>query len=1055
MKRTRRPELTGITQLITGNQGFITPPPNHPHLSSIYNPEGILVSTADFSYEAKQFQKFGYYTPDLPGTPGFANYWDEQTRRCTEGYSVGGVRITGEMYGYLNWGRIKLTRESKPSENIAKEAIVKSKGGKKIVTFPDFWDGDYEYFWVKEIADVGITPEEFKNLRLDVKINHLDGGKHLFILKARRKGYSQPLDEVVQTPSGPKYMGEIKVGDLVIGSSGKPIKVLEIHPQGSLPVWQVTLRDGRKVRCSGDHLWTVTDFKGNRRTYSTERLSQVKLVKNVGQSNQYYHWHIQNTEAVEYPEADLPIDPYTMGVYLGDGSYPPGVGKSGYVQITSIDQEIIDRVKFKCHRQIGIQHKFTDPDATAIIRDLGLQKLAGHKHIPEQYLLASIEQRMELLRGLMDTDGSSSAPGNCSFVTTSHQLSKDIERLLAGLGIRFHTADGKTHLYESSFAISPSWVTCVTTDKPIFHLERKLKNIRFDRKYSFNKIPIVAIEKLDYDAPQQCITVDSPDNLYLTTDYVVTHNSYKNGWIVANRYNFTRDSISLIGAQQKSFLFPEGTMGMANNYLNFLNATTAWAKRRLIDKQDHIKSGFLEMNDGIPVERGYKSQIMAISFKDNPDAARGKDATLILLEEAGKFSNLEDSYNATKPTVEDGIYTTGQILVFGTGGKDNDDWADFAKMHGNPEAYNALAFQNQWDEGCENQLCGYFVPDFQNKVGFIDKDGNSDKVGAKNYELDRRMKLAAVSTDKSAITQHTIEYPFTPREATALISGNIFGAAIADLKAHKGFLESSRDGNKVGKNVEFIINQQGKVECQVDLGNKLSPCPYPLKQNSDETGCWVIWEEPEPNPPYGLYVSGTDPYNVDKSTESVSLGSTIILKRAMIGYDNHDKIVAEYTGRPQTAQDYYESVRRGLSYYNAICLYENNFNGMKMHFQHQNSLHLLARTPTILKSNANTSIASNYGLRMTDTLKGGIKDELEMYTKDWLMTSVGDGKLNLHSIYSIPILNELITYNSEGNFDRIISLMLAICQKFQLHSVVAKKKEEMIQDPFFHRKFFQ
>ncbi len=688
-------------------------------MSSFKNPEGFLINTHCFQEEAAHFKKYGYYCPDLPGTPGYDSYWDEMTRRRREGYSSGGVHITGEHWGYLNYSTIKLT-QGDTREKVSREASVKRKGFKKVLTFPDFWDGDYEYFWVKEIADIGIDLEDYQKLGLDIKISHLEGQKHLFILKARRKGYS-----------------------------------------------------------------------------------------------------------------------------------------------------------------------------------------------------------------------------------------------------------------------------------------------------------------------------------------------YKNGWIVANRYDLDKNSISLIGAQQKSFLFPEGTMGMANNYLNFLNANTAWAKRRLIDKQDHIKSGFLESIDGIPVERGFKSQIMAISFKDNPDAARGKDATLILLEEAGKFSNLEDSFNATKPTVEDGIHTTGQILVFGTGGKDNDDWADFAKMHGNPEAYNALAFQNQWDEGCENQLCGYFVPDFQNKVGFIDKDGNSDKVGAKNYELDRRMKLAAVSTDKSAITQHTIEYPFTPREATALISGNIFGAAIADLKAHKGFLESSRDGSKLGKNVEFIINQQGKVECQVDLGNKLSPCPYPLKQNSDETGCWVIWEEPEPNPPYGLYVSGTDPYNVDKSTESVSLGSTIILKRAMIGYDNHDKIVAEYTGRPQTAQDYYESVRRGLSYYNAICLYENNFNGMKMHFQHQNSLHLLARTPTILKSNANTSIASNYGLRMTDTLKGGIKDELEMYTKDWLMTSVGDGKLNLHSIYSIPILNELITYNSEGNFDRIISLMLAICQKFQLHSVVAKKKEEMIQDPFFHRKFFQ
>jgi hypothetical protein len=175
------------------------------------------------------------------------------------------------------------------------------------------------------------------------------------------------------------------------------------------------------------------------------------------------------------------------------------------------------------------------------------------------------------------------------------------------------------------------------------------------------------------------------------------------------------------------------------------------------------------------------------------------------------------------------------------------------------------------------------------------------------------------------------------------------------------------------------------------------------------------------------------------------------MKKSSIGYDNHDKVVAEYTGRPKSAKEFYENCRRLLMYYKATCLYENNFNGLKAYFEQKNSLYLLANTPTVLKANISSSVSRVYGQHMTKQ----VKDELELYLRDWLLEEVGDGKLNLHHIYSTPILDELIYYNETGNFDWVIALMLTICLKAQMHHVKVSEKRKEAKDSFFTRKLFR
>jgi hypothetical protein len=142
-------------------------------------------------------------------------------------------------------------------------------------------------------------------------------------------------------------------------------------------------------------------------------------------------------------------------------------------------------------------------------------------------------------------------------------------------------------------------------------------------------------------------------------------------------------------------------------------------------------------------------------------------------------------------------------------------------------------------------------------------------------------------------------------------------------------------------------------------------------------------------------------------------------------------------------------------------LYENEKIGIKTYFEQKHSLYLLAYTPTVLKANQSTKVNRVYGQNMGKNVKKdgtttGPKAELEIFLRDWLQESVGEGRMNLHFIYSKPIIKELIQYNDVGNYDRVIALMLAVAQREQMYNVaIEEKEEEMKRDPFFDRPLFK
>lgn len=521
--------------------------------------------------------------------------------------------------------------------------------------------------------------------------------------------------------------------------------------------------------------------------------------------------------------------------------------------------------------------------------------------------------------------------------------------------------------------------------------------------------------------------------------------SYKNGLICANTYNTIRNSLTIIGAFDKKYLYPEGTMGMASAYLSFFNKHTAWGKaREYVDKQEHKRASYKSMKDGIPVEAGYMSDIMALTFKDNPDAARGKDAKYVLLEEAGKFPNLKAAYLATEPSLKAGKYITGQIIVFGTGGDMESGTTDFAEMFYYPKELNAMPFINIWDEEAANSSCSFFHPITWNMEGYYDEQGNSNIAAATKYEQKERNRIIKNSSSSVGIQQHVQEWPFNPSEAFLTVSMNDF--PIVELRNQ--YNRVVREGlhlkfgqpcylQRLGEPVKVPDGKGGymlkhNVECKPDLDNIIEPLWNYKPKTKDFKGGVVIYEYPVPNAPKGLYKIGFDPYRQQNSSLTLpSMASIYIYKSNNTFSYTRDMIVAQYVGRPYSPDDVNRIAELLAELYNAEIMHENEVTHVRDYFTRRKKLHLLAAQPDTVINQAigNSKVHRMYGIHMTEKLK----DAGEKYIKQWLLEERdfgenGEAILNLHTIYDPALLEELMLYNRKGNFDRVMSLMMIMFQ---------------------------
>lgn len=541
--------------------------------------------------------------------------------------------------------------------------------------------------------------------------------------------------------------------------------------------------------------------------------------------------------------------------------------------------------------------------------------------------------------------------------------------------------------------------------------------------------------------------------------------SYKNAAICTNTYNTVRNSTTIIGAFDKKYLYPEGTMGMCTNQLNFLNKYTAWSKaREYVDKQEHRRASFKETINGTEIETGYMSNVLALTFQDNPDAARGKDSLYTLFEEAGNFPNLLAALKATAPGLSAGAFITGQILIFGTGGDMNSGTVDFADIFYHPIENGMMPFLNIWDEDAQDTYCGFFHPVYINMEGFYDEQGNSDIEGAKQFELNERKRLLESSSGSNILQGRVQEYPLCPAEAFLTVSFNDFPVIELQNQLNKVIRENlhikygqpvyltretintDKDINQINNNpITEISNQNNpsflfkkgehfkygkkyKIVATPDLNNELEPIWKHHPDTKNLKGSVVIYEAAINNAPKGLYKIGFDPYRqVTSNDPHPSLAAIYVYKGVHVGSYYKNTIVASYIGRPSDP-DYTNRIAEFLAeYYNAEIMYENEVTHTKSYFEKKKKLHLLSFQPDAVISAAvkNSRVARVYGCHMNDKLK----DAGEKYIKKWLLEEKdidedGNTILNLETIYDPGLLEELIKYNRKGNFDRVMAFMM-------------------------------
>lgn len=538
--------------------------------------------------------------------------------------------------------------------------------------------------------------------------------------------------------------------------------------------------------------------------------------------------------------------------------------------------------------------------------------------------------------------------------------------------------------------------------------------------------------------------------------------TYKSGSMLARNFNLKRNTKGYAMASEKEYLNKNGILDKAAfPALTFAKKHTPFGQPLLTDTKLHKESGYKEKtNDGY-VEKGTKNEIIGISLKDNPEKARGKDGELGFFEEAGKFPGLLKAWEVCKPSYEQGDYTTGLMVAYGTGGTEGGDYEGLEELFYSPESYDVLPIKNVWDEGAEHKNCGFFVPAYKHLEGHIDEYGNSNDLSAKSKLQENREKKKEADSPK-AHTQYIAEFPFTPREATLRSDNNIFPTSA--LNAHLSEIES-KDLTDILTAGRIYRGSDGQVTFKPD--SDVHPIfKYPTKKGIDRSGGVVIKETPYRNEegqiPNNMYLACHDPYAHDGSPDGSSLGATYIIKRTNnldLSYSNC--IVASYVGRPQTQEEYNRNLFLLLEYYNAKLAFENDRGNIMEYAKNKKKLEYLLEKPDIIenKTRRKRSLTTrNYGISMSSK---SLKNQCEVYIRDWLLEQYGknpEGKTKriLHTILDPALIQELTKYNNDGNFDRVSALMVGMVYLKQLEkSKVVAKNRSMANSDFFNRQLFQ
>lgn len=364
-------------------------------------------------------------------------------------------------------------------------------------------------------------------------------------------GKALPNNTVIPTPNGWKKVGEVKPGDYLFDAFGKPTKVMNIYPQGEKEVYKVTFKDGRSSLCSDEHLWSYCTYSQKTkakesRKFFTKTLKEI-MSEPLQREDGQYRILVPMNYAVEYPKKEFFIPPYLMGLFLGDGSFRQHPTNKSF-QYSSEDEFLPNIIGKTMNWNVkkGSNNNCTWYFSTKEKQDNQFDKInvwvedvvqeyptllnvdSKTKFIPTDYLYGSVKQRIDLLNGLLDSDGSVDNKGRIAYYTISEQLRDNVIELCHSLGFKTHTTEDAHKATNIGYIVS---IQGRPEEKvKLFNLPRKKEIIEkwynsSAKKETNDFNPIVKIESLNYKEEMTCFYVDNEEHLFLTNDFIVTHNT--------------------------------------------------------------------------------------------------------------------------------------------------------------------------------------------------------------------------------------------------------------------------------------------------------------------------------------------------------------------------------------------------------------------------------------------------------------------------------------------------------------------------------------------------
>ena len=965
-----------------------------------------------FRPSALRYKQTGSYTnlrPNPNPNSEYGKWIREEIRRCYEGYvrESDGEWVTGNMYFFMNYCPIPMTK-----------ITGKSKKGERVIDFPEFWEGIYYRFhYIEQAQNGGLFDEsggnngceissrgkskslsmaaimakyfvlgESKDVNKQVKcmttayqkqyltsdgilnkfqsyidfiaqntqfpskrlksslqdmswkmgyvdldtgtqkgtLNEVLGvsakddpskvrGKRLHFIIVEEFGCHIKGTKVMLVDGHTKNVEDIKVGDLLMGDDGTPRRVLYTHG-GTDQLYKITLSNGDTQIVNSKHLIYYKRYDWNRHRYQEflETPEQVMARKSLSKGN-----YILKSDKITFSEKTLPIEPYWIGLWLGDGD-------KSRMCVANEDQEVLDYLEDYAARNKWIYHKRFCPQSRrcceitysaknniwGAFKNLNFVK---NKYIPEIYKYNSKENMLSLIAGFIDTDGTLNQKKKY-FEITQHYTRK-------------HLLDDVKFMCES-MGFKCSMTTRLSTGKKpgVLHYRLRISG-------DIENIPTKISRK-------QYVRELAPRTRRNWCEYTFKVEPYG----VGEYYGFEVDG----------------------NHLFLLD-----------------------------------------------------DFTVV----HNSFKNVLELYNIMLPSVQEGDISFGTMYLIGTSGDDESDFQGAAEIVYNPKGYRMYALPNVFDkEGQGRHQITFFFPGYINRKGCYDENGNSDITKAILEILADRYRIKYNSTDINSITKAIAEIPITPQEAILRTRGNLFPVTALNERLNE------LDNNKEIQNTTYVgtlaMTSSGKVEFKPTADVPIRE--FPLKDNKSK-GAIEIFEMPQTDRsgkiPPNRYILGHDPVD-DDSSGTLSLTSTFVLDLFT------DRIVAEYTGRQDYANDNFEIVRLLCLFYNGKCLYEQNKKGIFSYFSQMNCLHLLADTPEYLKDK---QIIKEIG--WGNKAKGvnaslAVNNYANELIKEWLIKPVtqqtenGDTVTipNLALIKNRALLKELILYNPDINVDRIRAL---------------------------------